>query len=517
MKLSELLKGLIEIETDVEVNGLTLDSRKVNPGEAFIALQGANQHGIAHARQAIASGAKTVIYDPAGLDREPGQVRDAVSVAVPELGKHLGEIAARFHGHPSRQLAVIGITGTNGKTTCSQLIAEALSECGVIGTLGWGEPGRLTPTLNTTPDALAIQGMLQQFVRQKKRAVAMEVSSHGLQQGRVNAVDFTGAVFTNLSRDHLDYHGDMDRYLQAKLGLFSNPALGFAVINLDDPASTAVLQKLAVGVRRWTFSSKGQKVAGTEAIVAEEVRHGAEGIHFEVSWGGQRASAFTPLVGAFNLENVLAVLGVLLAMEVPFREAVARLANLKAIVGRMEKFGGQGKPTVFVDYAHTPDALEKVLKAAKGSGRLWVVFGCGGNRDKGKRPEMGRIAETWADRVIITDDNPRSEPPATIINDILAGCQSHDGMEAGGRETQGRQTAPEFAAFGTSGTSAIVEKVTVINDRTTAIRTVIKQAAPHDCVMIAGKGHEDYQEINGIKMPFSDQDIVKQTLAVWGG
>lgn len=513
MKLSKLLKGLVEIETDVDVNGLTLDSRKVNPGDAFIALHGANQHGIAHAWQATASGAKAVIYDPAGLDREPSQVRDAVSVAVPELSKHLGAIAAEFYGHPSRQLAVIGITGTNGKTTCSQLIAEVLSDCGVIGTLGWGEPGRLTPTLNTTPDALAIQDMLQQFVLSKKHAVAMEVSSHGLQQGRVNAVDFTGAVFTNLSRDHLDYHGDMDRYLQAKLGLFTNPALGFAVINLDDPSSSAVLQILADGVRRWTFSATGQRVAGAESIIAENIRHGAEGIHFDAVWGGQKTEAFTPLVGAFNLDNVLAVLGVLLAMEVPFREAVARLANLKAIVGRMEKFGGEDKPTVFVDYAHTPDALEKVLKAAKGRGRLWVVFGCGGNRDKGKRPEMGRIAETWADRVIITDDNPRSEPPTAIINDILAGCQSKD---AEGREAQGEQTAPAFGEFSTTGTSAIVEKVTVINDRTTAIRTVIKQAAKQDCVMIAGKGHENYQEINGIKMPFSDQDIVKQTLAVWG-
>lgn len=484
MKLTELLKGLAEIERDVNVNGLALDSSKVQTGNAFIALRGANQHGMEHARQAIANGANAVIYDPSGLEIEHSLLPEVVKVAVPELGKQLGAIAAGFYGHPSRQLTLVGVTGTNGKTTCSQLIAQVLPDCGVIGTLGWGEVGCLTPTINTTPDALSVQSMLHEFVRQTKRAVAMEVSSHGLQQGRVNAVEFKGAVFTNLSRDHLDYHGSMDEYLRAKLGLFANPALRFAVINLDDPASAEVLKRMKDSVQRWTFSAKGRRFVGAESIVAENIRHGAEGIRFDVVWGDRRASAFTPIVGSFNLENVLAVLGVLLAMDVPFTEAVTRLATLKAIVGRMEKFGGQGKPTVIVDYAHTPDALEKVLKAVRGEGRLWLVFGCGGNRDKGKRPEMGRIAETWADQVIVTDDNPRGEPPAEIIKDILAGCQKPN--------------------------------VTVINDRTTAIRTVIQQAAKQDCVMIAGKGHENYQEINGIKMPFSDQDVVKQTLAVWG-
>jgi UDP-N-acetylmuramoyl-L-alanyl-D-glutamate--2,6-diaminopimelate ligase len=483
MKLSDLLKGLVEIETDSDVNGLVLDSRKVQTGNAFIALRGANQHGMDHARQAIANGAKAVIYDPAGLDVELSLPPEVVKVGVPELGTQLGAIAAGFYDHPSRQLALIGITGTNGKTTSSQLIAQALPDCGVIGTLGWGEPGHLSSTLNTTPDALAIQGMLRQFVQRKKHAVAMEVSSHGLQQGRVNAVEFAGAVFTNLSRDHLDYHGSMEGYLQAKLGLFANPALEFAVINLDDPASAEVLKRLKHGVRRWTFSTKGNSVAGAESLIAENIRHGADGIRFDVVWGERKSHAFTPLVGAFNLENVLAVLGVLLAMDMPFSEAIARLTELKAIVGRMEKFGGQDKPTVFVDYAHTPDALEKVLKAARGEGRLWVVFGCGGNRDKGKRPEMGRIAEIWADSVIVTDDNPRGEPPTEIIKDILAGCQK--------------------------------QNVTVINDRTTAISTVIQHAAKRDCVMIAGKGHENYQEINGIRMPFSDRDVVNQTLAAW--
>ncbi len=484
MKLTELLDGVTESEVDLDINGLELDSRKVQVGDAFIALRGATRHGIDHVAQAIANGAKAVIYDPAGLDAEICPDFSVVKVAVPDLSRHLGAIAARFYGYPSGKLAVVGITGTNGKTTCSQLIAQSIPECGVIGTLGWGEPERLLPTTNTTPDALAIHRMLQQFVEQHKSAVAMEVSSHGLHQGRVNAVDFKGAVFTNLSRDHLDYHSDMGEYLQAKLALFTNPSLQFAVINLDDPSGLVVLKKLASNVQSWTFSTKARVVAGSECIVAENIRHSVEGIYFVASWRDRKMNAFTPIVGSFNLENVLAVLAVLLAFNVPFRDAVARLAQLKAIAGRMEKFGGEQKPTVFVDYAHSPDALEKVLKAAKGNSRLWVVFGCGGNRDKGKRAEMGRIAETLADEVVITDDNPRCESSKEIIKDILAGCQSR--------------------------------KVTVINDRTKAIKTAIQQAAKEDCVMIAGKGHENYQEIDGIKLPFSDQDVVKQSLAVWG-
>ena len=484
MKLNELLKGLAKNAVDLDITGLALDSRKARVGDAFIAVRGANRHGMDYAGQAIANGAKAVVYDPEGMNFEFCPHSGVVYVAVPELDRHLGAMAAVFFGNPAGQLAVIGITGTNGKTTCSQLIAQVLPDCGVIGTLGWGEPGNLTPTINTTPDAVAIQNMLKQFVEQKKHAVAMEVSSHGLRQGRVNAIDFRGAVFTNLSRDHLDYHGGMDEYFQAKLGLFTNPALRFAVVNLDDPSGLAVLNELADGVQRWTYSVKGETVAGSESIVAANIRHDAEGIHFDVEWRARKCRAFTPIIGAFNLENVLAVLGVLLAMDIPFSDAVARLAQLKAIVGRMEKFGGQDKPTVFVDYAHSPDALEKVLKAVKGGGRLWVVFGCGGNRDKGKRAEMGRIAEALADQVIITDDNPRGEPAAEIIKDILAGCHSR--------------------------------KITVINDRTLAISTAIQQAAKHDCVMISGKGHETYQEINGVKLPFSDRDVVKQSLAVWG-
>jgi UDP-N-acetylmuramoyl-L-alanyl-D-glutamate--2,6-diaminopimelate ligase len=311
----------------------------------------------------------------------------------------------------------------------------------------------------------------------------MEVSSHGLQQGRVNAVDFKGAVFTNLSRDHLDYHGSMASYLQAKLGLFTNSALKFVVVNLDDPNSPQVLQAVKQDVKRWTFSTSNQTVAGAECLTASNVRHRQDGIFFDVDWAGQTAQASTPIVGTFNLQNVMTVLCVLLAQDWPFAKAVAKLANLKPVVGRMEKFGGQDKPAVIVDYAHTPDALEKVLLSSKGNGHLWAVFGCGGDRDAGKRPQMGRIAESCADHVIVTDDNPRTEAAEAIIQDILQGC--------------------------------VTQKVSIINDRALAINTVIQQAAQNDCIVIAGKGHENYQEIKGVKIPFSDQAVVQQALATW--
>lgn len=483
MKLSTLLSGFGTIAVDVAINGLSLDSRNIKAGELFIALNGALQHGTAHTMQAITNGAVAMIYDPEGMSEPLNDLRGFKAVAIPNLSQHLGEIAARFYQHPSQQLNVIGITGTNGKTTCSQLLAQSIEDCGVIGTLGWGVPGQLEATLNTTPDALAVQKILHTLQIQGKKTVAMEVSSHGLEQGRVNAVDFTGAVFTNLSHDHLDYHGSMQAYLEAKLGLFKNKALKFAVVNLDDPSSAQVLQTLHKKVSRWGFSVSGMQVDDVQCLTAQNVTHSNAGIRFDVTWSGQTLSVSTPVVGAFNLQNAMTVLCVLLAMGWSFDKATAKLANLKAVVGRMESFGGQNQPTVIVDYAHTPDALEKVLMAARGKGQLWAVFGCGGDRDKSKRPLMGRIAETYADHVVVTDDNPRSEASDAIINDILTGCISN--------------------------------KISIINDRTTAITTAIEQASLQDCVVVAGKGHENYQEINGVKLPFSDQAVVQQALAVW--
>lgn len=482
MTLTELLKGIVNIDRDIAISGLALDSRRINVGDVFIALKGVQQHGLEYAIQAVKKGAVAVIYEPEGIVELPEI--DVELIAVPQLAEVLGTIAAKFYGEPSEKLAVIGITGTNGKTTCSQLIAQVLPDCGVIGTLGWGALGHLLPSANTTPDALAIQTILYQFVQQNLQAVAMEVSSHGLQQGRVNGVEFTGAVFTNISRDHLDYHGSMDEYLKAKLALFKLPSLQFAVVNLDDANATNVLQVLDDAVSCWTFSTQGKSLANAQSLIAENIRYSNSGIDFDVRLGQITSLVHTPIIGAFNLENVLAVLAVLLAMKVPLQLAIASLGKLKAITGRMEKFGGGDKPTVLVDYAHTPDALEKVLKVAKNDRQLLVVFGCGGNRDQGKRPEMGRIAETWADRIIITDDNPRNEVANEIIEQILVGCQT--------------------------------DKITVINDRAAAITTAIRQANKGDCVVIAGKGHEDYQEISGVRWPFNDQKIVEQALATWG-
>lgn len=484
MKLTELLHGVAACEFDLEIEGLCLDSRKVRDGDAFIALNGGLQHGLKYVPQALANGAVAVIYDPAGIDNPTPHLNGNLAVAVSDLQQKLGTLAAKFYGFPSRELSVIGITGTNGKTTCSQLVAQALNACGVIGTLGWGEPDQLQPTLNTTPDALAVQQILRQFADRKLTMAAMEVSSHGLQQGRVNGVEFTGAVFTNLSRDHLDYHGTMADYLRAKLGLFIMPGLRFAVVNLDDANSEAVLRAVDPAVKCWGFSASGRRVDEVECIVADNAEHHANGIGFDVHWRNQSLHAETPIAGAFNLQNVLTVLCVLLAMDTPFEPAVAKLASLKPVNGRMEKFGGDGKPQVFVDYAHTPDALEKVLQSAKCEGRLWAVFGCGGDRDKGKRPQMGLIAETFSDYVVVTDDNPRGEASDAIITDILAGCRSN--------------------------------KIRVIADRKTAITTAIQQAAANDCVVVAGKGHESYQEIAGVKLPFSDQQVVREALATWG-
>lgn len=483
MKLSDLLGGFAVIEVELDIGGLCLDSRLIKAGDAFIALNGALQHGLVHAPQAIANGAVAIIYDPQASEGLLDGLGTVPAIAVGDLACHLGEIAAKFYRHPSRQLEIIGITGTNGKTTCSQLLAQALDHCAVIGTLGWGKPGALQPTINTTPDALAIQQMLRNFVDCDDRRVAMEVSSHGLQQGRVNGVEFLGAVFTNLSRDHLDYHGSMEDYLQAKLTLFSCPTLRFAVVNLDDPSSEAVLQTLDNAVKCWGFSSSGRLIDNVECLLASEVEHAADGIRFNIDWNGKTLSAYTLITGAFNLYNVMTVLCVLLAMDWPMEQAVAKLAELRPVVGRMEKFGGDGKPAVYVDYAHTPDALEKVLRSAQCQGRLWAVFGCGGDRDQGKRPEMGRIAANLADYVILTDDNPRSESPQAIIQQILQGCGNG--------------------------------KVRVINDRRDAITNAIHQAAKDDCVVVAGKGHENYQEIAGRKLLFSDQAVVEAALADW--
>lgn len=489
LRMDELLTGMVTLpeQHDVAIYGLALDSREVTKGDAFIALAGAKQHGLTHVQQAVDNGACAVIFDPAGEGRQLADTfRHTGSVplvAVDNLGRKLGDLAARFYREPSRAIDVIGITGTNGKTSCSQFLSQMLDDCGVIGTLGWGEWGQLNKTLNTTPDALAVQKILAELLKNKKRVVAMEVSSHGLEQGRVNGVNFKGAVFTNISRDHLDYHGTMEAYVQAKLTLLSQPGLAFAAVNLDDAYSEQIIAAVPASVQLWLFSASGKTSALGECVSAKQIRHEANGIGFDLCWRGETMPVSVPLYGDFNVENVLAVLTVMLAIGMALPEAVKRLAGIKPVVGRMERFGAENQPLVFVDYAHTPDALDKVLSSLRKHCRqdLWVVFGCGGDRDKGKRPQMGKIAEHWADHVVITDDNPRYENGLDIVNDILAGCSG--------------------------------PKIEVIQNREQAIHKVVTSAADNDCIVIAGKGHEQYQESNGARVPFSDGLIVLDALS----
>ncbi|MGZ8174762.1 MULTISPECIES: UDP-N-acetylmuramoyl-L-alanyl-D-glutamate--2,6-diaminopimelate ligase [Methylobacter] len=508
LRLKDLLIGLTTFsdQDDMPVAGLVLDSRELVYGDAFVALAGAKQHGLAHVEQAVNNGACAVIFDPAWNGRQLAEAFRCDSstlvpmIAVENLGLKLGELAARFYGDPSQFMTVIGITGTNGKTSCSQFLSQMLDDCGIIGTLGWGEWGSLNKTLNTTPDALAIQKILAELLKDKKRTVAMEVSSHGLEQGRVNGVTFKGAVFTNISRDHLDYHGTMDAYVQAKLELLNKPGLAFAAVNLDDGYSGRIIAAVPESVQLWQFSAKGKTADSGECVSAENIRHKTDGIEFDVRFRDELQRVQVPLFGDFNVENVLAVLTVTLAMEVSLQEAVKKLAGIKPVDGRMERFGAETDPMIFVDYAHTPDALDKVLSSLRKHCKqaLWVVFGCGGNRDTGKRPQMGKIAEQWADHVVITDDNPRYENGLDIVNDILAGCRS---------------TAKDGGSVATDMEPVRPAKVEVIQNREQAIQKVVASAAKNDCIVIAGKGHEQYQESNGVCVPFSDRQVVIDALS----
>ncbi len=475
-KLSELLPWVPC--PPVSVGGLCDASTAVRPGDVFFALGGTRRHGAEFVQEAQARGAVAVVYDAAeaGLAQE----LSIPAVAVPRLRERLGEIAARFYGHPSQAMEVIGITGTNGKTSCSLFLAQALAG-GVLGTLGWGRPGALQPTAHTTAPAIETQKRLAILRAQGIRTVTMEVSSHALDQGRVNGVAFALALWTNLSRDHLDYHGSMEAYLDAKLRLFAWPSLKAAVLNLDDKAWPNFHAATPAGVKVIGYSTRRPKSLPFPWVTAAEVRYHLSGIEFSALWGQQRAQVKVPLLGEFNLSNILAVLAALLARGLELTEAAQRVMSLRPVPGRMECFRTEGRPQVVVDYAHTPAALELALRSLRrhARGRLWVVFGCGGERDRGKRPLMGKIAERLADRVILTDDNPRGEPGEQIIADICAG---------------------------------MVSTPLVIRDRSEAIAAAVSAAHAEDLILVAGKGHESWQEIAGSKRPFCDRTVVANLL-----
>jgi UDP-N-acetylmuramyl-tripeptide synthetase len=468
---------------------ITADSRRVEPGVAFAAFPGLHADGRAYIPDALTRGASAVLWDSSNF-----RWRDewnAPNVGVDRLQQRLGGLADFIYGSPSRSLWMTGVTGTNGKTSCAHWIAQAMEGCGrraaVLGTLGNGLVGALAPATHTTADVAVLHELLAQFRAAGASAVAMEVSSHGLEQGRVNGVKFDVALFTNLSRDHLDYHGTMAAYGAAKARLFTWPGLKTLVINADDAFGQSLIDAArARGQRVLTYGM------GTADVGATSMAMDTAGLSLDVATPWGRAVVTAPVVGAFNASNLLGVLAVLLASDIPLDAATRALATLTAPPGRMQRLGGHGKPLVVIDYAHTPDALDKALTALRpavtGTGELICVFGCGGDRDPGKRPEMGRIAARLASRVVVTSDNPRSEDPAEIATGIVRGI----------RETGNRRWALE-------------------PDRARAIQTAIAAATAQDLVLIAGKGHETYQERNGVRTPFSDASEAAAALAGWNG
>lgn len=487
--LAGLLQGIAPVAQDRVLADLALDSREVRAQGAFLACAGARRHGLAFAQEAVARGAAAILWDPQGVEVPPQLDAGVAMVAVPQLSAHASQIADRFFGSPSRDVDVIGITGTNGKTTCAWLLAQALSACGrptaYLGTLGASFAGVSTAGSLTTPDAVTLQRLLADYRARGACAVALEVSSHGLVQQRVAAVAFRAAVFTNLTRDHLDFHGDMARYGAAKASLFERGEIGLRVFNVDDPFGASLASRPAFR-GRIACSSRGAALPQGPSLRATAVEFSPGGMCFTLQSTFGSASVQVPLVGAFNLDNVLAVLAVLLGSGVPLAEAVAAVATLEAPRGRLERFHVPGAPLVVVDYAHSPDALEKVLVALRRHcrGRLLCVFGCGGDRDRGKRAQMGAVAARLADHVVLTDDNPRTEDPAAIVADILGG------VPAGLAD--------------------------VVHDRRQAILQAVAAAAPDDVVLVAGKGHEDHQLVGTRRVPFSDQRVVRQALAQGG-
>jgi UDP-N-acetylmuramoyl-L-alanyl-D-glutamate--2,6-diaminopimelate ligase len=492
-----LLDGIATLPADeaagwsVRVGDLTLDSRDVHAGSLFFALSGRRAHGMHFAAEAAGRGASAVLWDPEERPLPDANTSDAVRsanpstfvAAVPGLKRMVGRIADRFFGWPSSQMRIVGITGTNGKTTSAYLLTQCLqrlkSDAAYIGTIGWGRIDALQPLAHTTPDVITVHRQLAKLRAQGVRDVAMEVSSHALDQGRVDGVRFHSAAFTNLTRDHLDYHPSMQAYGEAKARLFAIPELQHVIINIGD----AFGRELAL-----RYSGRAPLTAvwvgdGESGWLADRSLHAAglvldlSGISMALEGSFGTARLTTKLMGRFNTENAVIVVACLLALGATLPEAAAALADCAAPPGRMEVIAARGadKPLAVVDYAHTPDALSKSLSALREHcrGTLWCVFGCGGDRDPGKRPMMGAVADDLADRIIVTDDNPRSENPDAITSGITLGIKSHAAR--------------------------------VIHDRGEAIGAALNEAVASDIVLIAGKGHEDYQIYGDVRRNFSDR------------
>ncbi len=489
--LRELLAGLTDtVVTDVAVQGLSADSRAVRAGDLFLACQGLRVHGLDHVGQALGQGAAAVVYDPEGCEQLDTVLAGipVPAVAVRDLSQHLGVIADRFYARPSQHMHVIGVTGTDGKTSVTHFIAQALSSsgtpAGLLGTLGYGVYGDLNEPTHTTPDALRLQAELAELRDRGVTQLAMEVSSHALHQYRSDGICFHTAVLTQLSRDHLDYHGSLEAYADAKRRLFHTPGLQCAVLNAGDAFGRALAEGLADDVRviSWQVQSDVQPLSD-EWLVLRAVRALPEGIALEVASDSGAVEFEARLLGDFNAANLLAAMGALRAAGLSLEESAQRLSAVATVPGRMELFTASGKPRVVVDFAHTPNALETALRALRAhcKGDLVCVFGAGGDRDAGKRAPMGAAAERYADRVIVTSDNPRHEAPGDIMAQVVAGMTEPDRVEQ-------------------------------IEDRGEAIDVVLSTAGVDDLVLIAGKGHETTQQVGDLKLAFSDRERVLQRL-----
>jgi UDP-N-acetylmuramoyl-L-alanyl-D-glutamate--2,6-diaminopimelate ligase len=463
--------------------GLWCDSRRIAAGDGFIAWPGAVTDGRRHVPAALAQGATACLVEREGVEAFGLGASDAVA-SYPRLKAATGPIAAAYYGHPTGELDVLAVTGTNGKTSTAWWLAQALSNlrgaqavpCGLIGTLGTGRPPNVEFNGLTTPDPVLMQWRFRQFVEQGLKACAIEASSVGIVERRMDGTRIRVAMFTNFTQDHLDYHGTMEAYWDAKAELFRWPGLQAAVVNLDDEKGPVLMQALKdTALDLWPVSC----AAGSEArLRALDIGYDSQGLRFTLAEGAQQHVLATQLIGQYNVSNLLGVIGAMRALGVPLADAVAACGTLLPVPGRMERINGPGKPVVAVDYAHTPDALDKALQAlrplaAQRGGSLWCVFGCGGDRDPVKRPLMAAVAGKNADRVVVTSDNPRGEKPEAIIAQILPGLSRQEGVQ-------------------------------VQADRARAIADTVAQAAPEDVILLAGKGHEDYQEIAGVKHAFSD-------------
>jgi len=497
--LDYLLEGfiddaLIDQCRGITVNAIVQDNRKARSGNLFIAHQGYNTHGLLYAQDAVAKGVTVILWD--GDLENRNEILDSISnkvlcIQCDNLKHKVGSIASRYYEQPSLSLNVIGVTGTDGKTSIAHFLAQCLDaydvHCGVLGTLGNGFINDLHPTGLTTVDALLVQKTLADIQQAGARHVVMEVSSHGLDQGRVNGVAFTTAVLSNMAADHLDYHGTVDNYAAAKRRLFYTPGLGSAVINLDDEFGRSLAKEVREHVCVWGYSlekdvSKYQDYADY-FVNAQEIKPFDRGTHLSVLTPGGEACFDIPLLGRFNVSNALAVLSTLLVSQFSLEHSISSLTAVRSVDGRVEIIAEDDKPVVVVDYAHTEQGLTAVGRSMRDhfKGKIWCVFGCGGDRDRSKRPLMAKAAESFADKVIVTTDNPRHEDPQSIIDEVVTGFSSMDNVE-------------------------------VILDRRQAIDVAISNAQPGDVVLLAGKGHETSQIVGDVHIAFDDRRVAREFL-----